>query len=369
MLFNRSKFRFASRPASRPQIQGPGRELIDHLNAKATGLGYTLSPSQCEVIDGLGRRTGSLLAATEAQGEEPQSLYLYGKVGRGKSWLLDAFFQAVPLTTKRRVHFHMFFHRLHQGIFAHQGETDPLGTTLDEMLQGCVLLCFDEFHLHDIGDAMLISRLLKALFERSIMLIVTSNYAPEDLLPNPLYHERFLPLINLINSEMQVQEVSGEQDYRTLHGSGQGQRFAQGYYVWPGTTEQRQILGLPTHSEAYEMPVGQRHIRVQETREGYIRFIFKDLFEQPTAVVDYLTLCETFDDWTIEQLPLLDDCTIAVQQRFINLVDVIYDQDKRLTLTSAYPLNQTLHGKITDLMRSQSRLGQLRAYGPLNNSC
>lgn len=363
----RSWFRFTNRPASLPQAHGPRRELNDHLNAIARSLGYTLSPSQCEVIESLGRRAELLLAATDAQGGAPQNLYLYGKAGRGKSWLVDAFFEAVPLTTKRRVHFHKFFNLLHQGMFAHQGKTDPLGTTLDEMLQDCVLLCFDEFHLHDIGDAMLISRLFKALFERSIMLIVTSNYAPEGLLPNPLYHKRLLPMIKQINSEMQVQEVDGEQDYRTLPGSGQSKRFAQGHYVWPGNSGQREALGLPTRSETYELPVGQRHIRIQEAREGYIRFTFEDLFEHPTAVVDYLTLCETYDDWTIEQLPLLDDCSIAVQQRFINLVDVIYDQDKRLTVTSAHPLDHALRGKAVDLMRSESRLRQLRAYGPHNN--
>jgi cell division protein ZapE len=350
-----------------PQAHGPRRDLIDYIDAKAISLGYTLSPSQCEVIHSLGKCAELLLAANEVQGGLPQSLYLYGKAGRGKSWLVDTFFQAVPLTTKWRVHFHVFFNLLHQGMFANQGNTDPLGTTLDEMLQDCTLLCFDEFYLHDIGDAMLISRLLKALFERSIMLIVTSNYAPEGLLPNPLYHKRLLPMIKQINSEMQVQEVDGEQDYRTLPGSGQSKRFTQGYYVWPGTTVQRETLGLPTHSESYELPVGQRHMRVQEAREGYIRFTFEDLFEHPTAVGDYLTLCETYDDWTIEQLPLLDDCSIAVQQRFINLVDVIYDHDKRLTVTSSHPLDHALRGKAVDLMRSESRLGQLRVYGPHNN--
>ncbi|MFF7708993.1 cell division protein ZapE [Pseudomonas sp. NPDC007930] len=345
--------------------EGPGQALAEHFEQAAGQRGYTLSAGQRQVVDSLARRVGPLLACAEGSGPTPQSLYLHGKVGRGKSWLLDTFFQAVPLAAKRRVHFHVFFNQLHQGMFSHRAHADALGATLDELLHGCLLLCFDEFHVHDIGDAMLITRLFKALFERGVLLIVTSNYAPEGLLPNPLYHERFLPVIRLIHSDMQVLEVGGEQDYRALSGSGTGQRFVKGAYVWPGDAEQRQALGLAPTGPGQPLAVGHRTLRVQFAEQGRIGFTFSELFEQATAVMDYLILCETYHDWTIDQLPLLDDCPIAVQQRFINLVDVLYDQDKRLTLISAYPLAEALHAKAIDLMRSQSRLGQLQARGPL----
>jgi cell division protein ZapE len=344
-------------PAAAAQpLPAAGQQLLEHFHGKARDLGYTLSQGQEQVIARMAERVEPLLADVAA----PRSLYLYGSVGRGKSWLLDGFFQGVPLTHKRRVHFHDFFTRLHRGMFAHRETADALETTLDELLADCRLLCFDEFHVHDIGDAMLITRLFKALFERGVFLLVTSNYAPEGLLPNPLYHERFLPVIRLIHARMEVLEVGGQQDYRSVPESGANQQFTQGRYVYPGDLRQRAALQLPVNPAPFALAVGTRQLRARMNHERSIGFDFSDLCEQPTAVMDYLELCRRFDQWTIDNLPLLDDCPIAVQQRFINLVDVLYDQDKQLTLISQWPLDQALDAKAIDLMRTRSRLGQLR---------
>lgn len=343
-------------------LPAEGRQLLEHFHGKARELGYTLSQGQEHVIARMAERVEPLLANAAA----PCSLYLYGSVGRGKSWLLDGFFQGVALNRKRRVHFHDFFARLHQGMFTHRGSPDALQSTLDDLLSDCRLLCFDEFHVHDIGDAMLITRLFKALFERNIFLLVTSNYAPEGLLPNPLYHERFLPVIRLIHERMEVLEVGGAQDYRSAPESGANQQFAQGRYVHPGTQAQRAALQLPLNPAPFALAVGNRQLRARMNHDRAIGFDFSDLCEQPTAVMDYLELCRRFDRWTLDNLPLLDDCPIAVQQRFINLVDVLYDQDKHLTLISQWPLDQALDAKAIDLMRTRSRLGQLRTIdGPL----
>ena len=171
------------------------QSIHDYFRHKASGQGYTLSHSQQRVIECMAQQASLLLGAS---GRTAPSLYLFGAVGRGKSWLLDGFFQALPITQKRRLHFHQFFAQLHQGMFSHREQDDALEVTLDELLEDCRVLCFDEFHVHDIGDAMLITRLFKALFKRRILLLVTSNYAPEGLLPNPLYHARFKPVIELI---------------------------------------------------------------------------------------------------------------------------------------------------------------------------
>lgn len=343
----------------RQALPASGQRLVEHFHGKARELGYTLSHGQQQVIASMAERVEPLLAEEGS----PRSLYLYGSVGRGKSWLLDGFFQGVPLAQKRRVHFHDFFARLHKGMFAHSGSPDALEDTLDELLKDCRLLCFDEFHVHDIGDAMLITRLFKALFARGIFLLVTSNYAPEGLLPNPLYHERFLPVIRLIHERMEVLEVSGAQDYRSCPESGANQRFVQGRYVHPGTAQQREALQLPNNPAPFALAVGTRQLRARLSHERSIGFDFSDLCEQPTAVMDYLQLCQQFDHWTVDNLPLLDDCPIAVQQRFINLIDVLYDQDKQLTLISQWPLDQALDAKAIDLMRTRSRLGQLRTLG------
>ncbi|WP_248750435.1 cell division protein ZapE [Pseudomonas sp. MWU15-20650] len=327
---------------------------------RADQQGYTLTEGQTRAIATLTREAQHLLAGRPTRG-----VYLHGPVGRGKSWLLDGFFQALPITEKQRVHFHTFFARLHQGMFKHREHQDALAVTLDKLLAGCRVLCFDEFHVHDIGDAMLISRLFKALFQRGVLVLVTSNYPPEGLLPNPLYHERFKSVIDLIAARMDVLEVSSPQDLRSLPQAHTQQRFTTGQYVWPGSCAQRDTLGLPTMDcPAHPLTVGHRLLRCRSQQARTIAFTFNDLCEQLTATLDYLLLCEDFDHWIIDGLPQLAQCPIAVQQRFINLVDVLYDQDKRLTLIGQQPLDQSLEGQAIDLARTASRLCQLQTVCP-----
>lgn len=332
-----------------------------YFQKKAVQQGYTLSDGQIRAISALNREAQHLL-----NGQATRSLYLHGPVGRGKSWLLDGFFQALPIAQKQRVHFHTFFARLHQGMFLHREHDDALRVTLDELLAGCRVLCFDEFHVHDIGDAMLITRLFKALFQRGILVLVTSNYPPQGLLPNPLYHQRFKPVIDLIGAHMDVMQVSAPQDYRGLAQNHQQQRFTHGQYVWPGTPAQRRELALPpTAGPPLALAVGSRQLQVRWHQARSLALTFNDLCEQPTAVMDYLLLCEDFDHWIIDDLPLLGECPIAVQQRFINLIDVLYDQDKHLTLLGQQPLDTALQGQAIDLARTRSRLGQLQQVSPL----
>jgi cell division protein ZapE len=337
------------------------RVVHDYFRHKAHTQGYTLSHSQQRVIDCMAQYATTLLGTP---GKTLPGLYLYGAVGRGKSWLLDGFFQALPIEEKQRLHFHEFFALLHQGMFSHRDHHDPLATTLDELLNDCRVLCFDEFHVHDIGDAMLIARLFKALFRRGILLLVTSNYPPEGLLPNPLYHARFKPVIDLINARMQVMEVGGPHDYRSQARTHAQQVFTQGRYVWPASVAQRQALNLPeADTPAIALAVGTRQLPARHCAGRTIAFTFADLCDHPTAVMDYLELCRRFDHWFIDQLPNLADCSIAAQQRFINLVDVLYDQDKHLTLIGQRSLCESLGGEAIDLARTRSRLGQLVVIG------
>ena len=331
-----------------------------YFQNKAEQQGYTLSDGQIRAVTALDRETQHLL-----NGQATRSLYLHGPVGRGKSWLLDGFFQALPIAEKQRVHFHDFFTRLHQGMFLHRGHDDALAVALDQLLADCRVLCFDEFHVHDIGDAMLVSRLFKALFQRGVLVLVTSNYPPAGLLPNPLYHERFKPVIDLIAARMDVLEVSAPQDFRSLPQAHPQQRFTSGQYVWPGTSDQRVSLGLPAMDcPALALTVGTRQLLCRGHQARTIVFTFNDLCEQLTAVMDYLLLCQDFDHWIIDGLPQLAECPIAVQQRFINLVDVLYDQDKRLTLIGHQPLEKCLEGQAIDLARTASRLRQLQTRSP-----
>ncbi|MDH0647397.1 cell division protein ZapE [Pseudomonas sp. GD03858] len=331
--------------------------LMEHFQGQADERGYTLSDGQRRVIE-------HMAAQLEALADDrANSLYLHGAVGRGKSWLLDVFFDAVPTPSKRRLHFHDFFARLHQGMHRHRSLDDALGTTLEQLLGDCRVLCFDEFHVHDIGDAMLLTRLFDALFARGVMLLVTSNYAPESLLPNPLYHERFLPVIRLINSRMKVLEVGGDTDFRSLPSNRERQRFTRGHYIWPGEQAQRQALALPS-PDPVMLEINQRPLRVLACDGRQVMFAFQDLCEQATAVIDYLVLAERYERWVIDGLDDLAECSLAAQQRFANLIDVLYDQDRELVLLGRRPLAQSLGGAIADLMRTRSRLGQLHQVGP-----
>jgi cell division protein ZapE len=332
-------------------------ELLAWFEDKAHSRGYQLSDGQRRVIHCMARQLAQL-----EQGQ-PRSLYLYGSVGRGKSWLLDGFYQAVPVEAKKRLHFHDFFARLHQGMHRHRALDDALGATLDELIGDCRVLCFDEFHVHDIGDAMLLTRLFNALFSRGVFLLVTSNYAPEGLLPNPLYHERFLPVIRLINSSMEVLEVGGDTDFRSLPANREQQRFTQGHYVWPGTAAQRQALQVPA-PRPVQLNVNKRPLRALAVDGRRVVLGFDDLCEKATAVIDYLVLAEQFDEWVIDGLDDLADCSLAAQQRFVNLVDVLYDQDRQVTVIGKRPLEESLGGPLADLMRTRSRLGQLQVVGP-----
>jgi len=348
---------FGKASAAHAGSAATGRVIHDYFHHKSHSQGYTLSHSQLRVIECMAQHATALLGTSAAT---LPGLYLHGAVGRGKSWLLDGFFQAIPLAQKQRLHFHEFFARLHQGMFSHREQPDALASTLDELLSDCRVLCFDEFHVHDIGDAMLITRLFKALFRRGILLLVTSNYPPEGLLPNPLYHARFKPVIDLINTRMQVLEVGGPHDYRSQTRTHAQQQFTQGHYVWPASTVQRQSLNLPVrNAPPLPLPVGTRHLQARFCEGRSVGFTFADLCDQPTAVMDYLELCRHFDRWIIDDLPPLGECTIAAQQRFINLIDVLYDQDKHLTLLGQHSLRESLDGDATDLARTRSRLGQL----------
>ena len=182
---------------------------------------------------------------------------VWGPVGRGESWLMDGFFRSADLQDLRRTHFHAFFRRLHDGMFRRQGRC--LGGALDELLGDCRLLCFDEFHVHDIGDAMLITRLFRELFGRKITLVCTSNYAPRQLLPNPLYHERFLPAIRLIETRMEVLEVTGARDYRTISPRQEiASGYASGGYCWPASCACLDELGLSAPEPSARDPAKRR---------------------------------------------------------------------------------------------------------------
>lgn len=333
--------------------------LLDSFQQQAEKAHYRIDAIQQKVIDELNKLALSLCADTKH--DTLPSFYIWGPVGRGKSWLVNTFFEAIPIKEKKRFHFHTFFKQLHQHIFQYSSHPDSMKMSLDLLLEDCKLVCFDEFHVHDMADAMLIMRLFIELFDRKIALVTTSNYSPQELLPNPLYHERFLPAIQMIEKHMMLIAIAGEIDYRTLPQTHK-QGFTAGYYIYPATPSQRQALNLPNYTtETTTIKVANRILNPVFYNDQMITFNFRDLCESNTAVMDYLTLTEQFDTWIIDNLSPLSTTTIGAQQRFINLIDILYDQNKCLYLLAHQSLNETLaNTAIGDMERTKSRLSQLQ---------
>ncbi|HCU1984787.1 TPA: cell division protein ZapE [Pseudomonas aeruginosa] len=343
----------------------PTTPVARYFHQEAQRRGYVLDAAQGNAILHLDRLAERLRRGPSLFRQAPRSLYLWGPVGRGKSWLMDGFFRSAELQGLRRTHFHAFFRQLHDGMFRRQGWPDALGGALDELLGDCRLLCFDEFHVHDIGDAMLITRLFRELFRRKITLVCTSNYAPRQLLPNPLYHERFLPAIRLIETRMEVLEVAGARDYRTISPRQEiASGYASGGYCWPASCACLDELGLsaPEPSQRVTLQSGARTLQARAVCGDLVWFAFADLCEAPTAVMDYLALGERFFTWVLEGVPPMARCSVAAQQRFINLVDVLYDNDRRFFLSAEKALPDLVEGSDlpADMQRTASRLVQLR---------
>lgn len=339
-----------------------------------------------KVGDRVGRRRG-------------RGVYLYGRPGRGKTMLMDRFFAGVESKRKRRYHFHGFFAGLHAAV----AELGSIDRAVDAVLGDAELVCFDEFHVHDIGDAMLIARLLDVLFARSIVLVVTSNYAPDELLPNPLFHERFLPTIARIRAHLDVLAVDGPRDYRELRGRRTG--FASGRYLVgavacaaesakgsPATTapphapfpegapvdvappdapllEGSLIAAAPLEGSSSNtarhgsttIPIAHRHLHAHYAENDCLIADFAELCGTPLAAADYLALTARYRQWTLCGVPELRTVPTDHVTRFVNLVDILYDADFPLTVHAAAPLPDLVRDvpHVPDLARIASRLGEL----------
>ncbi|NNH73469.1 cell division protein ZapE [Nocardia uniformis] len=275
----------------------------------------------------------------------PRGVYLHGGPGRGKTMLMDRFFAELSSNRKRRFHFHSFFAQLHRGVH----EFGSIDGAVDALLGDSAVVCFDEFHVHDAGDATLIARLLDALFARQIVLVVTSNYPPERLLPNPLFHPVFVPTIERIRALLDVVSMNGSQDYRLLGGSRGG--FAAGRY----------IVGDCALTGSVETLIAHRRLRARAAGSGSLTVDFAELCGIPVSAGDFLELTGDFSRWTLCEVPALRTVEPDWAMRFINLIDVLYDADLELSLYARVPfaeLGADVRG-LPDLFRTLSRLSTL----------
>jgi cell division protein ZapE len=353
----------------------PVRAAYDDLVARGA---LTPDPAQADATALLDRVLAELTASPKrlfgfrTKARPVHGLYLHGEVGRGKTMLMDLFFAAVPLAEKRRVHFHEFMDDVHAGIAAFRksdkgrnDSADPVEAVVRPILRsGLRLLCLDEFHVHDIANAMLLDRLFGKLFAGGVTLVATSNVAPDDLYKDGLNRQLFLPFIALLKKECEVAALPSAQDYRRLKFSGQ-QVYAFGTgadvravmdRLWLRITGGEKGVAGSVHSIGREIPVPLEAM-------GAARFGFDDLCEKPLGTRDFVRIAHHFDSIMIDGVPQMDRTRSSAAKRFILLIDSLYDRGVKLAASFAVPLDQLGLDEKTafEFQRTISRLTEMQS--------
>lgn len=292
----------------------------------------------------------------------PRGLYLWGSVGRGKTFLTDLLLETLPPQTALRLHFHRFMGRVHAQLAHLPGHVDPLREVAQSFAAQARLLCLDEFFVSDIGDAMILAGLLEHLFARGMMLVTTSNIAPAGLYRDGLQRARFLPAIDLLQQHCEVRELVSPQDYRL-----RALRQA-GVYFTPANAHAEQALAAAFERLAHgarrsetSIRVNARDIPFRRRADGAIWFDFAALCEGPRAVADYIELAQSFSTVLISAVPQFTPQTEDAARRFIDLVDEFYDRGVKLLLSAAAPITELYDGERlrAEFARTESRLIQM----------
>jgi cell division protein ZapE len=306
--------------------------------------GFQSDPAQLRAIDALERCANEWAAYKEKRSNKlkklinrppiPRGVYMYGGVGRGKSFLMDCFFDAVPIQRKTRLHFHEFMREVHRELRALQGTVNPLDVLGKQISQRYKLICFDEFHVADITDAMILHRLLDALFDNGVGFVTTSNFKPDDLYPNGMHRDRIMPAIALLNQELDVINVDNGTDYRRR------------------TLEQVDLYHCPTGPQAdtamtdafnrlAECPdenpilhIEAREITARRRAGGLVWFDFKEICGGPRSQNDYLEIATQFHTVLLSDVPYMPVRRAAEARRFTWLIDVLYDRRVKLILSA-----------------------------------
>lgn len=345
------------------------RDLVSAGTIEPDAAQYAAAERLDVLAQELGRwrpRRGLLRLISSANGKPPRGIYIHGAVGRGKTMLMDLFHASVAFEPKRRVHFHAFMADVHERLArARQTEPgDPIPGVARQIAAEAQLLCFDELHVTDIADAMILGRLFRVIFENGVVVVATSNSPPQELYRNGLNRQLFLPFIDLIEDYMDVLELAAAKDFR-LEKLG-GSRL----YFTPADEAARaeldkiwlRLTGTPK-GELMDIQVKGRTLRVQQAAMGVARFGFADLCEKPLGAADYLHVARTFHTLILERIPVLGPHRRNEARRFINLIDTLYDNRVCLVASAeAEPEHLYVRGDGADLFaRTVSRLMEMRS--------
>jgi len=341
--------------------------------AELAARGYTSDPAQLRAVQSLERCASEWAGFKEQRSntlkklifhpDVPRGVYLYGGVGRGKSFLMDCFYASVPLVRKTRLHFHEFMREVHRELADLQGTVNPLDVLGQRIAKRFRLICFDEFHVADITDAMILYRLLKALFDNGVGFVTTSNFKPDDLYPNGLHRDRILPAIALLKLHLEVLNVDNGTDYRRL------------------TLEQLSLYHTPLDEQAAramehafnrlaETPdedpvlnIESRRIHALRKAGGLVWFDFKTLCGGPRSQNDYLEIASQFHTVLLSEVPHMPVRMASEARRFTWLVDVLYDRRVKLIISAQVaPEGLYTEGPLAhEFPRTVSRLKEMQS--------
>lgn len=291
----------------------------------------------------------------------PKGVYLWGAVGRGKSFLMDAFYRCVPLVRKRRVHFHPFMREIHRELESLKGTEDPIAAVAARTARRYRLICFDEFHVSDIADAMILGRYLQQVMDRGVQFVMTSNYHPDRLYPDGLHRARFAPAIALLKERLDVVEVDNGTDYRRLK-----MEKLEAYHVGAGGEAplERIFAELKdVEEEKQALDVEGRKIPYRRRAGGLVWFDFATLCGGPRSYADYVDLAQRFHTVILSGVPRMSARHADAARRFTWLVDVLYDDRVNLVVSAEAPPEAlfTEGAHSAEFQRTASRLHEMRS--------
>ena len=350
-------------------------KTIEYYHQELEARGYQSDPAQLRAVERLQECEDEWIAYKEIRSNNlkkkifkptlPRGLYLWGGVGRGKSFLMDCFYAASPLEKKIRIHFHEFMREVHRELHELSGLADPLDELALRIANRYRLICFDEFHINDIADAMILYRLLSALFADRVQFIMTSNYRPDQLYPNGLHRDRLLPAIQLLKEKLDVLNVDAGNDYRRV------QMAQVQAYLTPVNAETQATLGqifqklIGNQSEARNpvLQIESRELRPLHLANGVVWFDFKVLCCGPRSQNDYLEIAKLFHTVILSGVPYMPPRMTNEARRFIWLIDILYDHKIKLIMSAEVPAPDLYtEGQITsEFSRAVSRLIEMQS--------
>jgi cell division protein ZapE len=351
-------------------VNGPVRAAYD---AELVTRGYQSDPAQLRAVDALERCAAEWAAYKSKRSNAlkklinrvpvPKGVYMYGGVGRGKSFLMDCFFNAVPIRRKTRLHFHEFMREVHRELVDLQGTVNPLDELGRRMSKRYKLICFDEFHVADITDAMILHRLLQALFDNDVGFVTTSNFVPDGLYPDGLHRDRILPAIALLNANMEVVNVDNGTDYRR-----RTMEQVKLYHTPLGPQADAEMTEAfnrlaETADEDPVLHIESREIRSRRKAGGVVWFDFRTLCGGPRSQNDYLELATQFHTVLLSDVPAMPVRMASEARRFTWLVDVLYDRRVKLIMSAATtPEELYTEGPLShEFPRTVSRLNEMQS--------